>query len=301
VATGAYLSLTALFEKLTLTELIVPDYINDPSVGTHAGRARGPFVEAVANGLALYACAVAAAIAFASWRGPLLRALAACVAVLCLVGVQATVTRAVWLGAIVASVFVLIAAQQLRRYLVPALAVGLCLVVAAFALIPGLAGQAQQRQDDQSPVWERKNSTSAAFRMITAKPVVGFGWYDHNRESEPYFRMSPTFPLSGQVAGLHNLFLTYAVGLGLVGLGLWLLAVALALGGAVRHRAPPAIEPWRIGLGAIVACYIVAGIFGPLAYLYPTLLVWTWAGVAFQARARPAHRDHPDRQSWQAA
>ena len=311
VATGAYLSLTALFEKLRLTALIVPSYINDPAIGTHFGRARGPFVEAVANGLALYACAVAAGIAFAVWRRPLLRALAGSVAVLCLVGVQLTVTRAVWLGAVVATAFVLVAAPQLRRYLVPALVAGLCLVLGAFAVIPGLASQAENRKADQSPIWERKNSDAAAFRMIAAKPLLGFGWYEHNAKAESYFRMSPTFPLSGEKAGLHNLFLTYAVGLGLVGFGLWLLAVALALGGAVRHRAPPAIEPWRIGLGAIVACYIVAGIAGPLEYLYPTLLVWTWAGVAFQGRTRPAERavpsaavlrrDHLERLPWEAA
>jgi O-antigen ligase len=287
VATGAYLSLTALLEKLKLTELVVPSYIGDPGVGTHWGRSRGPFVEAVANGLALYACAVAAAIAFAVWRRPILRALAACVAVLCLLGVQLTVTRAVWLGAAVATAFVLIGAPQLRRYLVPAATVGLCLVLAAFTVIPGLADQAQDRQADKSPIWERKNSNSAALRMIAERPALGFGWYEHNAESEPYFRMSPTFPLSGQSAGLHNLFLTYAVGLGLVGFGLWLLAAALAIGGAMRRRAPPALEPWRIGLGAIVGCYIVAGIAGPLAYLYPTLLVWTWAGVVFAGR-RPA-------------
>jgi O-antigen ligase len=79
---------------------------------------------------------------------------------------------------------------------------------------------------------------------------------------------------------MHNLFLTYVVDLGLLGFGLWALAAMLAFGGAIRGRAPPGLLPWRIGLGAVVTCYIVSGIAGPLEYVYPTLLAWTWAGVA---------------------
>jgi hypothetical protein len=40
VATGAYLSLTAILEKLKLFDLVFPRYIADPQVGTHFGRAR---------------------------------------------------------------------------------------------------------------------------------------------------------------------------------------------------------------------------------------------------------------------
>jgi putative inorganic carbon (hco3(-)) transporter len=282
VATGAYLSLTALFEKLNLHALIFPRYIDDPTVGIHFGRSRGPFAEAVANGLALYACAVASAIAAATWRQAWQRTAAVAVTVLSLVGVLLTVTRAVWLGAAVSTILILIAAPQLRRFAVPALATGLVVVLGAFAVIPGLADQAREREKDKSPVWERKNSNSAALRMIADRPLVGFGWYRHNENSEPYFRLNPGYPLSGERAGLHNVFLIYAVGLGLVGFGLWLAAGALAFGRAIRGRAPPGIEPWRIGLGAIGACYITAGVAGPLAYVFPTLLLWTWAGVASQ-------------------
>src|SRR5436190_14005533 len=56
VVIGAYLGITALLEEVDLNQLIVPDYITDPTVGIHFNRARGPFVEAAANGLALYGC-----------------------------------------------------------------------------------------------------------------------------------------------------------------------------------------------------------------------------------------------------
>src|SRR5438093_1302521 len=76
VALGAYLGLTAVFEGLGLDALIVPRYIADPGAGIHFGRARGPFVEAVADGLALFGCGVAAAVAFTHWRAPWARRLA---------------------------------------------------------------------------------------------------------------------------------------------------------------------------------------------------------------------------------
>ena len=286
VATGAYLGLTALFEKLKLTALIVPSYIADPAVGIHFGRARGPFVEAVPDGLALYACAVAAVIGVVVWRDVRARVFAAAVAVLASAGIVMTVTRAVWLGAIVASVAVLLAVPRLRRFFVPAAAAGLAIVLLALTAIPGLSQEANSRRHDQSPIWERKNSDAAALRMVAARPALGFGWFRHNDAAEPYFRMRPDIPFAGERAGLHNLFLTYAVDLGAIGFGLWLLGAALAFGGAVRGRAPPGLEPWRIGLGAIVACYITAGVAGPLAYVYPTLLLWTWAGVAYGLRGR---------------
>src|SRR5205085_1782829 len=45
VGAGAYLVLTALLEKFKVNPLIWPNYIKDPGMGAHFGRARGPFVD----------------------------------------------------------------------------------------------------------------------------------------------------------------------------------------------------------------------------------------------------------------
>ena len=82
VALGAYLGLTALFEGVGLRALVFPGYISDPAVGIHFGRARGPFVEAVANGMGLFTCATAAAVGLSRWEG--WRARYACWAVIAL-------------------------------------------------------------------------------------------------------------------------------------------------------------------------------------------------------------------------
>jgi putative inorganic carbon (HCO3(-)) transporter len=286
VATGGYLALTALFEKLKLRELVVPDYINDPNVGTHFDRARGPFVEAGANGLALFACAIAAAIAVTLWREPWQRACAAAVVVLSSVGVLITVTRSVWIAAVAGALVAVATTPGLRRFLIPLTAAGVASVLVAFALIPGVEKQAHDRESNKGSVQERQNTTAAGIRMIADRPLLGFGWDRQNDFIEPYFRLDPDIPLKGQAAGFHNVYLQYGVGLGLLGLGLWLLGAGMAVGGALSGRAPPTVRPWQVGLKAFVVAWAVLALSSPTSYSFSTFLLWTWAGVATGVSAR---------------
>jgi O-antigen ligase len=286
VAVGAYLSVTALLEKLELYDLVVPSYIGDPAVGQHFGRARGPFVEAAADGLALYACAVAAAMAFVLWQRPWPRALAAGVAVLAPVGVLLTVTRGVWLAAIIATLVTLAVHAPLRRLLIPVTAAGVAGVLLSFTLIPGLAGDAERRQRDKAPIYERQNTNAAGLRMVADRPFLGFGWDRAYNEIEPYFRQHPDIPLTGRGAGLHNTYLQYAVSLGIVGAGLWALGLALAFGRAVTGRASPRLVPWKLGLTAFFIAWFVVGLFSPAHYAFTAYLVWAWAGVAYRSPVR---------------
>src|SRR5688572_14282447 len=176
VALGGYLGLTALIETVGPRSILVPSYIDDPLVGTHFDRARGPFAEAAANGMILYACAVAAVIAALTWRDRRLRGIAIGIAGLCLLGTLLTVTRAVWIGTIGGTVITLLVARETRRF-IPAVAVaGAGIVLLAFAAIPGLQSQAEERTENDRPVWARQNSNAAAMRMLEEKPTFGFGW-----------------------------------------------------------------------------------------------------------------------------
>lgn len=49
----AYLSLTAILFMIDAKQFIFPRYILDEGLGYHADRARGPFLQAVANGVTL--------------------------------------------------------------------------------------------------------------------------------------------------------------------------------------------------------------------------------------------------------
>lgn len=288
VAAGAYLSITAALEQLELYDLVFPGYVADPSVGVHFGRARGPFVEAAANGLALYMTAVAAAVALVRWRDPALRLAAGAVAVMAPLGLLLTVTRGAWLAGVAATLVAVATTARLRRYLAPVAVAGVLGVVLAFALVPGLSGEARERQDDKNPVYERQNTTAAGLRMVADRPFFGFGWWFSNEDMTPYYRLDPDIPLVGAQAGLHNAYLLYAVALGLVGLGVWLLAVGLVFGRALASRGPPELTPWRIGLKAVLVAWLVVALFAPANYAFSTALVWTWAGLLWPQRRAPA-------------
>lgn len=296
VATGAYLSITAVLEKLDLYDLVYPRYIADPTVGQHFGRARGPFVEAAADGLALYACAVAGAVAFFVWRRPWHRMAAAVVALAAPLGVLLTVTRGVWLAAVVATLVAMAGHRALRRWLVPVAAAGIAGVLAAFALIPGLARDAEERQNDKAPIHERQNTNAAGLRMLADRPFTGFGWDRANANMESYFRMHPDIPLIGARAGLHNVYLHHAISLGLAGFVLWATALCLAFGRALTWRAPPTLLPWRAGLSAVVVAWLVVGMFTPGHFAFSAYLVWTWAGVLYRrpVAAPPAVAEHDE-------
>jgi O-antigen ligase len=289
VGLGLYLGLTALFETTGPDALVMPDYIKDPFIGTHQDRARGPFTEASANGAAMFACGVAATLALLHWRGRRARILAGLVIVLCGLGILFTVTRGAWLSSGMGAILALLAAREARPFLFPAIAAAALGVVLAFALVPGLQHKASSRASSEAPIWDRRNSNSAALRMVHDRPLVGFGWGTYQYYSFPYYRQSQDFPLTF-VRGLHNVYLANAVELGLAGAALWLFGLVVALGGSIARRGPPELRVWKLALIALCASVLVSMASTPFAFAMPTLLLWTWAGIA---RGESEHRvDH---------
>jgi putative inorganic carbon (hco3(-)) transporter len=285
VALGAYLGFTALVQELGWDSLVWPRYILNPFVGIHVDRARGPFVEAAANGLALFGCAVAAAMAAASWRGRA-RTLAIAVGILCLAGVLFTVTRQAWLGASLGALVGVSVTARLRPYAIPLIACGVLLVVVGFAVVPGLQDRAGQRAGDKRPVWDRLNSSRAAVHMIEARPAVGFGWGEFLPESRPYYTQADDYPLT-TVKALHSVFLSNAVELGIIGALVWAAGLFTALAMALFRRGPPELDLWREGLLAFAVCWLVVSNFAPLGYTFSNYLLWIWLGLAGGA-LRPA-------------
>jgi O-antigen ligase len=284
IVTGAYLGLTALFEGVGLDALVFPGYINDPSVGLHSDRARGPFVQAVAMGLGLFICGGAALLGVTRLRErPWLRAATAAVAALCAVGMVLTLTRAIWLGAVVAAIVVVFAVPRLWRVAPAAAVVGALLVVGALALVPGLQGSAEERSGDEAPVWVRENTNLAALRIIEARPLTGVGWERFKEVNPHWIRQQDDIPMAGVGEGVHNVFLANASELGLPGAFLWLAGAVLAIGGALARRVAPELRPWQILLLGVTVMMVVAGSLGPLPYAFPLLSLWTLAG-ALRAR-----------------
>jgi putative inorganic carbon (HCO3(-)) transporter len=280
---GAYLSLTALFEATGAHALVWPSYILDANTGIHAGRARGPFVEAGALGVALWGCGIAALVLASSPPRPWIRRAGGIVAVLCVLGVLFSLTRADWLAASIAGVVTLVAARELHRFVVPAIVCCVLAVGGALAVVPNLSQKVSAREQSQSPIWDRLNSDAAALRMVQAKPLLGFGWDTFADKSLPYYRISSDYPLTS-VAELHNVFLSNAVELGLIGGLIWLGALVAAIGAPLIRPPPPGLRAWRNGLMAIAVMWVVVANFAPLAAVFPNLLLWTWAGVLWLRR-----------------
>src|SRR5579862_3284290 len=110
-----YLCLIAIFFMFGARNLIYPRYILDESLGIHADRARGPFLQAVANGVTLNLLGLVALDSFRRRR--LKGATALLLAIALPLAILATQTRAVWLsfaGCIPAMVF-LSSSKRVRR------------------------------------------------------------------------------------------------------------------------------------------------------------------------------------------
>jgi putative inorganic carbon (hco3(-)) transporter len=276
---GAYLGATAVFEMIGPHSLVFPSFISNPALGIHDGRARGPFLEAGADGLAMFCCAVAAIMLLDRPRRPWFRWAMIAIAGLCLLGLILTLTRQVWAGAAAGALLASVASPRARRHLPAAVVAGVFLVGGALLVIPGLQAKLDARAVAQQPVWDRLNSDSAALRMIETRPLLGFGWGTFPRYSPHYYHVARTYPLSS-VGEVHNVILSNAAELGVVGLGLWLLGLGAAMIAPFRRRGPPSLEPWKLGLIAVTVAWFVQANFAPLAYAFDNYIPWLFAGIA---------------------
>ena len=305
VTLGGYLGLTALFETVGPHALVFPRYITNPELGFHVGRARGPFLEAEANGIALFLCGTAAAVAATTWSSSgLVKGFCWLVVSLCFAGCLFSLSRGVWLGAAVAIFLTLLFFRPVRRLLGPAL-VGIPLIVLLLiSLVPGLAASVDDRGNDKNSVWDRGNLNAAALRMVEARPLLGVGWGRFTDVSPPYFWQAKDRPLTAVGAQscdslpaaarqttdgsrpqctvpVHNAYLSNAVELGLIGVALWIVAGIAVIGGAVVRRGPPWALSWRIGLCAVAIMWGVVIFFTPLEGPFSPVVLWTWAGIVW--------------------
>jgi O-antigen ligase len=290
---GAYLGATAFFEMIGPHSLVFPSYILNPALGIHDGRARGPFLEAGADGLAMFCCAVAAVMLLHRPRPRWVRWAVIAIAALCLLGLILTLTRQVWAGAAAGVLLASIGSARLRRHVPAAVIAGVVLVGGALVLVPSLQAKLHSRVSAQKPVWDRLNSDAAALRMIESRPLLGYGWGAFPRDSPHYYHVAKTYPLSA-VEEVHNVVLSNAAELGAIGLGLWLLGLTAAMVAPFRRRGPPSLEPWKLGLVAVAVAWFVQANFAPLAYAFDNYLPWLFAGIALgmpgtaEARRREA-------------
>ena len=292
----AYLSFTAIAQLLGLDALVFPRFILDPSIGTHIDRARGPFLQAVANGVVLN---ILGLVALDSYRRRRLRGLAAMLLLSALpFAILATMTRAVWLSFLGSIVWIGFTTCKLLRKASFAL-----IAVAVIGLLMSLATPGQQsaladRAEEQGPIDIRLAIYRAALGMAVEKPFLGWGV---NQMPQEVVRRAEGYRLKAYWA--HNSYLEILVENGLVGLALYS-AIALGLFRAGRDRSPlalPRSELWNDTLAGtglrkfwpvLVCAYLFNACFVVLNYQFVNALIFTLAGILAAPRSAPGRIDY---------
>ena len=173
----AYLSFTAIAFLVGAQSLIFPRFILDESLGFHADRARGPLLQAVANGVSLNILGLLALHAYrrGSARGVKVLALLASVPI----AILATMTRAVWLsfaGSVMAMIFLSKNYALCRRAcvaLVVLAGVGLAVALSSHELGSSLS----DRLEERGPVDYREAVYAGGWQMFLERPLTGWGFH----------------------------------------------------------------------------------------------------------------------------
>jgi O-antigen ligase len=292
----AYLCFTSIAFMVGAKSLIFPRFILDESLGYHADRARGPLLQAVANGVSLNLLGVLALHAFLRGR---IRGLKAFVLLGSVpVAILATMTRAVWLS-FVASVGVLILRSNNRKLRRMCLAVAM---MGAIGLLIALSFEDQRRalSDrllESGPVDFREAVYAGGWQMFLEKPLTGWGVNQMPAELARHvsgYKEAELYP--------HNTYLELLVEHGIFGLALyvWLMWELLRLGwdsvpqsenAALLNRDFHLLWPVLLGIYWVNAALVV------MNYQFVNGLLFTLAGM-LAAQQRRAARDlerNPDR------
>jgi O-antigen ligase len=274
----AYLSFTSVAFLSGANSLIFPRFILDPSLGYHADRARGPLLQAVANGVSLNLLGIVAVHAYLrrSIRGWKAVALLASLPL----AILATMTRAVWVS-FAATLIALAFLSKSRKLL---LACATIAIVAGGSLVGILCFDNQRhaftdRLQESGPVDYRRAVYAGGWQMFLERPLTGWGVNQMPAELAEHvsgYHERELFP--------HNTYLELLVEHGVVGLALylWLMWELLSLR---KGAVPPAEEHGFLNRSfhriwpLLLAVYWINAAVVVMNYQFVNGLVFTMAGV----------------------
>lgn len=263
----AYLCFIAVAFITGAHNLILPRFILDSGVEMHADRARGPFLQAVANGITLNMLGL---LALDLYRQGRLRLPLAVPLLLSLpIAIFATMTRSVWLSFVLSLLAVAFVGIRGRLPRVGAyLALGTIISFSAMIASCTLRTAFQDRFGDRNTVEFRLAVYELSWDMLREKPLLGWGQGQFAREIET--RISQYRPENYAV---HNTFIEILVEHGVVGMALYAwMAFSLF---RLRKKSGWLHFTWPILLGVyfLNACFVV------INYQFVNALLFTFAGV----------------------
>lgn len=269
----SYLVFIAVAFLANERSLIFPRFILDESLGFHPDRARGPFLQAVANGMSLNLLGILA-IAFAQRR----KTIAYLLWLALPFAILATMTRAVWISFFV-STFVLAFRLIARKMLVVSALLALAGLLTGLTL--GFSNHSLKeaildRTAERGPIEARMAVYDAGWTMFRERPFTG--WAAAGMYSELARRMDGYHLRSFYV---HNTYLALLVEFGLPGLILYgILFVNLF---RLSWHGPPAehgtVAALRKVWPLLLAVYLFNAFFVDMAYQFVIGLMFTVAGM----------------------
>jgi O-antigen ligase len=276
-----YLSFTAIAFLVGVHSLVWPSFILDVSLGIQAERARGPFLQAVANGVTLNCLGL---IALDSYRRGRLRGVGMAALLGSLpVAILATKTRAVWLSFAVSMVVLLLRtpSARLRRVCLGLVAAGTLVVLVLAAGFHETDEAMQERLNDRNTVEFRLAAYRAGWQMFLDRPITGWGASQVRTEMENRLQ-----GFRGQLTVVHNTYVEVMLEHGLIGFALyaWIIVGLFKLGARSRtpdpgpsngFLQPPCRPLWPLLLGV----YFVNATFVVMNYQFVNGLLFTLAGI----------------------
>jgi O-antigen ligase len=308
VVFGVYLALTAVAEHYEINSVIFPRYIVQSASSADAefvGRARGPFLTPISNGIALSIC-FAASLMLWPWlaratdsaadvlRTRIRRLMLVPLYLLVLAAIYFTLTRSCWMsGALALAVVVGLALPWSWR--MPILVGGLIITVAfSVARWDDLMAFKRDKNLDAGKVAEsvelRPVLARIAWNMFLDRPLFGCGYAQYTNEHVNYLAdRSTDLPLEkGRAYIQHNVFFSLLTETGLLGLGLFLALCAFWARDAWRlwrsESAPLAARQMGLLMLATLGVYFINGCFHdvsvtPMANMVLFFLAGVTAGL----------------------
>lgn len=277
VGFGAYLSVTAIAETHAAWYLVFPKYIASPEFPEFLGRARGPFLNPVANGFAL---SISLCAALLWW--PRLSRLGQLFVVGVIVplfgwGLYSTLTRSVWMGAVLgALVVVTLALPRWWRPLVVGTAALACVLAVTFGWDHLMAFKRDTGVDAELTAESAKLRpilATVAWHMFLDRPISGCGFGRYSDEMPAYLSdRTVDLPLeNGRAFVQHNVFLALLTETGLLGMGLFVALLAFWTRAAWQLWRSATAPLWARQLGllflAVMGAYLPNGMFHDMAII----------------------------------
>lgn len=286
---GIYLSITAFFEYANLRQFVFPRYINDPLVSPlHLARARGPFLNAAVNGVAILIGFISG-VHLLEKKSGFTKFFYQVSLLLFFPAVFFTLTRSVYLGLVIALViFFGFYKTSFSKWKLLSLPLALVLILAV-ANSPRLLST-ERREGGVAQVGEvsiRFALLRQSAILFSEQPLTGIGLAQFIPSTSRSFRGPIPYILEYATGTFqHNHLMGIATELGITGLLLYLILIALILR-RLKQLAGKLTETGiignnvRIAILAIWCVYLNNNMFiDPSVSLFVNSVPFIFAGLA---------------------